>query len=340
MLPKGGDRIWGPAADICFNVTDSTDPFCKHLTTVSESDKKRKKRKKKTGYSPFLFMKDFYESLGDAGECAAESQEDETIFEFLRDDSTINKTIVDFATQSQHTVEELSEFLLEWGAGLGPSLSSSKLFSDYGKMKRDRIDKPKIEWLDPSITPLPHAPNLKIYCMYGFGIDTERAYFYRVNHEETNTVAQENRSTNKAKNVNVGLPFVLDVNVDDPEKKIKHGMRFTSGDGSVPLLSLGYICADAWTRKSSGLNPSGTEVYTLEWQHQQEFTADDPFRGGPRSGEHVDILGHVDMTEAFLRVVSDFDPPKESRIVSNIREIAKAINAHPKGGIFKGWRRP
>jgi phospholipid:diacylglycerol acyltransferase len=146
----------------------------------------------------------------------------------------------------------------------------------------------------------------------------------------------ENKSANKRPSQpNVELPFVLDTAYDDPERNIKHGMRFSDGDGSVPLLSLGYICADAWTRKDSGLNPSGTKVVTLEYKNQAEFVADDPFRGGPRSADHVDILGNLGMTEDFLRVVSDFNPPTESNIVSNLREYAKAINEHPRGGIFK-----
>ena len=102
----------------------------------------------------------------------------------------------------------------------------------------------------------------------------------------------------------------------------------------MPLLSLGYICADAWARKDSGLNPSGTKVVTLEYQNHQEFKADDPFRGGPRSADHVDILGNQGTTEDFLRVVSDLEPKTESNIVSKLREYAKVINEHPNGGIF------
>lgn len=35
------------------------------------------------------------------------------------------------------------------------------------------------KWMNPLETRLPYAPNLKIYCFYGMGKPTERAYYYR-----------------------------------------------------------------------------------------------------------------------------------------------------------------
>jgi len=43
------------------------------------------------------------------------------------------------------------------------------------------------------------------------------------------------------------------------------------------------------------------------------------------------------MVGDFLRIVTDFETEaiSEDRIVSNIRELAQQINAHPQGGVFK-----
>jgi phospholipid:diacylglycerol acyltransferase len=35
------------------------------------------------------------------------------------------------------------------------------------------------KWINPLETRLPYAPDMKIYCFYGVGKDTERAYYYR-----------------------------------------------------------------------------------------------------------------------------------------------------------------
>lgn len=115
-----------------------------------------------------------------------------------------------------------------------------------------------------------------------------------------------------------------------------HGVKYTDGDGSVPLLSLGYMCADAWQRKDSGLNPSNSKVITREYKHRQEFSVDDPMRSGPFSADHVDILGNVDMMEDFIKIVTDHDIDSlQTNIVSDIESMAKIINSKPNGGLFK-----
>lgn len=338
MLPKGGDRIWDIGADVCLGVTDLMDPFC--------SDRVNSLLKGGSYDSiPMVLLQDTEESKDEMGECAAGEADSEEVCKMaslfmLRDhDGSINATIAAFAQRKASRTGQVIEFLLQWGAGLGTSLSAASLYDDYGAAKGMNKNKAKMAWLDPTVTPLPYAPKMKIYCLYGVGLDTERTYFYRIHNEDRSyglMTDYVNRSYNdKLRIPDLELPFVLDLSVDDPERNIKHGMKFTDGDGSVPLVSLGYICGDAWTRKDSGMNPGGTKVVTVEYKNQQEFTPDDPFRGGPRSADHVDILGNLDMTEDLLRVVSDFEPRTESRIVSRLREVAEEINKHPRGGIFK-----
>ena len=69
--------------------------------------------------------------------------------------------------------------------------------------------------------------------------------------------------------------------------------------------------------------------------HKAEFQVGDPMRGGPTSCDHVDILGNAGMVEDFIKVATGFESNavEEDYIVSNIREIAAAINSHPRGGI-------
>jgi len=247
----------------------------------------------------------------------------------------LNKIVDRFASQKSSTPSETMEFLKHWGGGLGSSLSSSKLY----------LNDKRMSWLNLDKTPLPHAPNLKMYCFYGVGVSTERAYYYK--HYEAGDNNNNNNNVNNNNNIHdeerynnygqqqqhyVDLPVVLDTSYNDPKKDIKHGIRFSDGDGSVPLVSLGYLCVDAWkrNRKESKLNPSNIDVITREYIHRPQFTADDPMRGGPTSSDHVDILGNVDMTEDLLRIVSDFHPVKENHIYSNIESISTQINHHKK----------
>jgi phospholipid:diacylglycerol acyltransferase len=64
-------------------------------------------------------------------------------------------------------------------------------------------------------------------------------------------------------------------------------------DGTVPLLSLGYMCIDGW--RIPRYNPAGIPVYTREYLHQPTSIVRD-LRGGAGSAEHVDILGNAELT--------------------------------------------
>ena len=231
---------------------------------------------------------------------------------------------VDFVRKQTHTTRETIDVLKDFGAGYGEKLFAVKDYSYHENDGDDQQEPSPRSWHDPTRTPLPYAPNLKIYCLYGIGIETERAYYYR-----RNVVNDGNHSVLEQP----GL--ILDPTVQQPSEGITSGIRYTDGDGSVPLISLGYICADAWQRESSGLNPSGAKVYTREYKHHAEFMVDDPVRSGPKSADHVDFLGNEDMMMDLARIVSDFQVEKveQNHIVSDIEQIAADINK--RGGIFK-----
>ena len=210
--------------------------------------------------------------------------------------SYLSRVIDDFSSHTNHTVEDILLFLSKWGAGYGPSYANAKQNS------LDEDDKPSPRtWSDPSRTPLPHAPKLKIYCLYGVGLRTERAYFFKRHTADAKHSSEDEPMM--CNNSHFDPPLIMNSSVEDTENDISYGVKFSDGDGSVPLLSLGYLCVDTWKRKE--LNPSGSMVLTKEYPNSEEFHMGDPMRGGPHAADHVDILGNVDMTEDFLRIVSD-----------------------------------
>jgi phospholipid:diacylglycerol acyltransferase len=311
MLPKGGDALWNIGADFEQPNSPPGDGerssihggINEHLVVMADEDH---------------FAEEDLNDLACAKEHLADAETK----------SIADEAIKSFLSRKAQTASQVIDFLLKYGGGLGPNISSAKLLSFDSKSKPSETT-----WHDISRTPLPHAPTMKVYCFYGVGLPTERAYFYKRNRGD-GQVGADNNSHSPSQIVDP--PFVLDTSVEDPDNDIIHGVKYADGDASVPLLSLGYMCADAWRRKETGMNPSKSEIVTREYKHREEFSVDDPMRGGPYSADHVDILGNVDMMEDLLKIVSDFEiDTVDDLIVSDIQRIAKRINEHPNGGLKK-----
>jgi phospholipid:diacylglycerol acyltransferase len=124
------------------------------------------------------------------------------------------------------------------------------------------------KWVNPLETRLPLAPNLKIYCFYGIGKDTERAYYYRSDDDPLS-----------------GLNVTLDTMYTDANGKVDHGVVMGEGDGTVNLLSSGYMCAKGWRIKR--YNPAGVKVTTFEMKHEPDRFSP---RGGPNTGMLVSLF--------------------------------------------------
>jgi phospholipid:diacylglycerol acyltransferase len=123
------------------------------------------------------------------------------------------------------------------------------------------------KWLNPLETRLPLAPSLKIYCFYGIGKETERAYYYRTDDEPMSGL-----------NVTLDTAFISPS--DTAEGPVDHGVVMGEGDGTVNLLSSGYMCAKGWKQKR--YNPAGVKVVTYEMRHEPDrFNP----RGGPNTGK-------------------------------------------------------
>ncbi|KAF2720129.1 LACT-domain-containing protein [Polychaeton citri CBS 116435] len=182
----------------------------------------------------------------------------------------------------------------------------------YGVAKsRDEVErnqKIQSKWINPLETRLPLAPKMKIYCFYGVGKETERAYYYR----EERDLSNPNRT------------FVsLDTDYSNPDENIDHGVRLSEGDGTVNLLSLGYMCSKGWKMKR--YNPAGIPITVHEMPHEPDAFSP---RGGPNTGDHVDILGRSGLNDLILRVAGGRGDLVEESIISNIREYAEKVRIY------------
>ncbi|KAG0883980.1 hypothetical protein G6F15_005495 [Rhizopus arrhizus] len=118
----------------------------------------------------------------------------------------------------------------------------------------------------------------------------------------------------------------IDASVSDPIQRIETGIRFSDGDGTVPLLSLGYMCTPSggWTKHATLYNPGQSPVILREYQHEVSTSKLD-VRGGYKAADHIDILGNWEMTLDVLLIVSGKAENVTERIYSTIEEHAKKV---------------
>jgi len=139
-------------------------------------------------------------------------------------------------------------------------------FSHGVAHKREEVEANQLipsKWVNPLETRLPKAPNMKIFCFYGVGKPTERAYFYRTEPD----VASKN-------NVSIDTAATFE------DSKVDHGVIMGEGDGTVNLLSSAYMCAKGWRMKR--YNPAGVKVTSYEMPHEPDRFSP---RGGPNTGK-------------------------------------------------------
>ncbi|KAJ9307451.1 hypothetical protein DTO217A2_3133 [Paecilomyces variotii] len=160
-------------------------------------------------------------------------------------------------------------------------------------------------WVNPLESRLPLAPDMKIYCFYGVGKPTERSYWY-----------QEERDPLTKLNVSIDTTVTNDEGVD-------HGVAMGEGDGTVNLLSTGYMCAKGWRMKR--YNPARINVTVFEMPHEPDRFSP---RGGPNTGDHVDILGRASLNDLILRVAGGRGSEIPETFVSNIREYAERVKIY------------
>ncbi|RKP26338.1 Lecithin:cholesterol/phospholipid:diacylglycerol acyltransferase [Syncephalis pseudoplumigaleata] len=176
-------------------------------------------------------------------------------------------------------------------------------------------------WSNPLETTLPNAPDMQVYCLYGYGKETERGYAY-TRTPSMNNEAHSNSNDNST-SAAPPPPVCIDSSYSREAYGIDNGVLVGEGDGTVPLISLGYMCADGW--RIPRYNPAGIRVYTREFPHQPTSIVRD-LRGGANSADHVDILGNAALTATILRIAAGADEAiRKDDIISPIKEYARKI---------------
>jgi len=170
-------------------------------------------------------------------------------------------------------------------------------------------------WMNPLEARLPLAPNLKIYCFYGVGKSTERSYYYK----ETQNPLYPNM--NLSMDTSVHSPAIGSNGNGPRYGQTDYGVTMAEGDGTVNLLSLGYNCAKGW-RHIHRYNPANIKITTFEMPHEPDRFSP---RGGPNTGDHVDILGRSSLNDLILRVAGGRGGEIEDSYHSRIWEISEKV---------------
>lgn len=160
------------------------------------------------------------------------------------------------------TVEESIDYLMEHSAPSYKTMIRDNYSHGVAHTSQEveANEQDPRKWVNPLESRLPFAPSLKVYCFYGVGKPTERSYFYREDRDDASTL-----------NVTIDTAITAE-NID-------HGVTMGEGDGTVPLLSNGYMCAKGWRLKR--FNPANVSIKVYEMPHEPDRFSP---RGGPNTG--------------------------------------------------------
>ena len=213
--------------------------------------------------------------------------------------------------ETNFTVDDAMQYLLntseDWYRDQVKSTSSRGVAHTSAEVEANENDPRK--WINPLETRLPLAPSLKVYCFYGVGKPTERVYYYR----PPDTLQS------------AGLNITIDTSLTRGD--IDRGVILGEGDGTVNLISTGYMCNKGWKLKR--YNPAGAKVTVVEMPHEPErFNP----RGGPKTADHVDILGRQNLNELILKIAAGQGDTIGDFVVSNIREYAEKVKVYEEEG--------
>lgn len=193
------------------------------------------------------------------------------------------------------SIDQLLEISPDWFSNRVKEQYSFGIEQDVEELKKNNHLHSK--WSNPLEAMLPNAPDMKIFCFYGVGKPTERAYTYTKAAPHTN------------------LTMTIDLDLPDP-------VFLGDGDGTVSLMTHS-ICHEWQKGSKSRFNPGNISVTITEIQ-------DDPdrfdIRGGARTADHVDILGSAELNEMVLKVASGHGDEVQNRYISNLREIVQELH--------------
>lgn len=262
MFPKGGDLIWGNLTDA---PDDPTNELCTNLTEVEIAGPKNQT------FGSFIR----YSARG----------------------SNVSETSLIDLDFHNFTVASSIEYVLK----TAPEWFRNRVNEQYSfgrattsKQLREN-DHDHLKWSNPLEIQLPNAPDMKIYCFYGVGIPTERAYTYKEGEKDS------------------GLNIVIDTESPNP-------VFVGDGDGTVSLLT--HAMCHEWQKKDSIYNPVNIETTIVEIKHEPDRF---DIRGGAKTADHVDILGSAELNELILRVVSGQGNTINNTYVSPLRDIVSKL---------------
>jgi len=126
--------------------------------------------------------------------------------------------------------------------------------------------------------------------------------------------------------------------------RLKSGVYLCPGDATVPLVSLGHMCAGPWKKFGSYHNPGHVQTIIREYIHKTTTfdvlttRLEDALRGGEYAVTHVELLGNRDFLTDLLIIVSkpilgtnqsqltvNDENINEDKIYSKIRQMSDRI---------------
>jgi phospholipid:diacylglycerol acyltransferase len=193
------------------------------------------------------------------------------------------------------SIDELLDQAPQWYSDRVKEQYSFGLETSIEQLQKNNHDHQK--WSNPLEAQLPNAPDMKIYCFYGVGKPTERAYTYAEADELLN------------------LKMIIDTDLTYP-------VLFGDGDGTVSLLT--HSMCHEWQKGNlSRYNPGNINVTVVEIKHEPDRF---DIRGGAKTAEHVDILGSAELNELILKVAGGLGDTISNRYVSDLHQIVEGMN--------------
>jgi len=205
--------------------------------------------------------------------------------------------VLRFSDGTNMTVEEATEYLLEETVDAERPDDDGNLIRYKEEWSHGLRSKPwedgeraqKQTWANPLESQLPVAPSMTVYCLYGVGKESERGYFYSPVAGKGGDVAKNGSGPEEVEGADLAQgnktmkgEVTWQIDTDHQHPNVTFGMYKSNGDGSVPLISLGFMCSRAWKMKH--FNPGGTPVVSREYAHEPVSMLSD-VRGGPSSGD-------------------------------------------------------
>lgn len=319
MLPIGGDRVWGNA-------------------TWAPDDRPGQRR----SYGSFLNFR----PISDGGSGTKDGSTVDTTTTMPAAETTTAITSPDRNLTMEGAIDFLMRTTEPWYRDQIARSYSRGVAHTSAEVEANELDPRK--WVNPLETRLPLAPSLKIYCFYGVGKPTERGYWYRRTTSTTTPAGsgggEESPLPAGTTRINVTIDTGLTTVAGEEGGEgaagaaagvggsgsgsdvVDHGVVIGEGDGTVNLLSAGYMCSRGWGLRR--FNPAGARVRVVEMRHEPDrFNP----RGGPNTADHVDILGRQTLNELILRVAAGRGDEIRDHVVSPIREYAARVKVYEEG---------